>query len=257
MKTMLPIRSASLALALAAALPAFAQETVPAASPAPALPATSFADEGFYEDFIQDRLTIGVRVSTFRLKDASRPADPERVKTFVGFVNELKEEDDVHVYPTIAWWICPYVSVEATYDEVEASTWNFNNHATDGNIKMGGPIFSIRGQYPFFENRLIPYVGIGYAIWSADFEESPSWFTRSNGSHRVMDCKDDNGVALTVGVAYRPIRHLEIELMARSLDVTSEAEFYYLYGRGKREFRRGGEFTLEHVAYGLAASYVF
>ncbi len=218
----------------------------------------------FYEDYIQDRLSIGLRVSTFRLKDATRPADKMGGRTFVGFLNKLEEEDDTNVYPTIAWWICPYLALELTYDKVEASTWNYDplhpslHTTTDGNIKFSGPIMTLRGQYPFLENRIIPYIGIGIAPWSCSFNESEKWFTRSDGMHRVMEVNDDVGLALTAGVGIRPIRHLEIEAMVRYLDVSTDAEFWYMRGGIHRGPIAGsGEFTLEHIAYGLAASYVF
>ena len=215
--------------------------------------------ETIYEDFIQDRLMIGVRATTFRLKNASRPEDWNCEKTFVGYINKLEEEDTTHLYPVVAWWICPYIAIEITYDKVEASTWNFNNHATDGNIEFGGPIFTLRGQYPFWENRVIPFVGIGYADWSCDFKESENWFTRSDGVNRVMELgKADVGWALTAGVGVRPIRHLEIEAMVRQLDAKTDAEFWYMKGGVHRgHVMRTGEFTLDHIAYGLAASYVF
>lgn len=217
----------------------------------------SYGTGNTFDDFIRDRLSIGVRVSTFSLLDADRPRDWSRQKTFLGYINELKEENTVNVVPTISWWASQYCAFEFTWDGVEASTWNLNNHATDGNIKMSGPIFSLRGQYPLFENRVIPYIGAGLAFWSADFERSANWARRSDGMQRLMLCDDDVGLALSAGVGLRPHPRCEIDLMVRYLDVSSDAEFWYARHGVKKSLERTGEFTLEHIAYGAALSYVF
>ena len=254
------IGTASAVIAFVLALP-----TVPAAvaQVSQSYDGMDYADGSFFDDYISERLTVGLRVSTFRLRHADRPPDRDGGRTFVGYINKLEEEDDVNFNPTVTWWIARYAALELTWDGVEASTWNYNlktangKGTTDGNIKMSGPILGLRLQYPLFDLAVTPYVGIGYAKWSTKFERSREWAREGPGKERIMDCDDDSGIVWTLGVGLRPIPHCEVDLMVRKLDLTSDAEFWYGHNGHKTKYNSSGDFNLDHVAYGAAVSYVF
>lgn len=230
--------------------------------------------ETLYDLLIAERLSAGGRVTSFRLEETERPADPEQKLTFLGHLNQLHAEQDHAVRPVVQYALCRYLAVEYTDGEVAARTQNYNDGPnegpSDGTVHMSGPVYTATLRMPI-EDTVTPFVGLGYAPWTAEFEYAPWWHLgwsspedyaaagspgTSTGRVRHMVVDDDTSQVITAGVALKLYRHAELELMMRKLELTSQARFYAQAG-GPRSLVRSGEFPMDHTSYGVALKVVF
>ncbi|NLF85182.1 MAG: outer membrane beta-barrel protein [Lentisphaerae bacterium] len=230
----------------------------------------------FYQEYIDpyvaERLTLGLRLVNNKLDETSRPADRDGGLTFLGYVNELEQQEKSGVRLVVGYRFCPYFSVEVSHDEVAARTRNYNTGLSDGVLRLSGPVFAATLSYPVTD-KLSPYVGLGYAPWSASFEHDDWWHLdydspeayEAHGSprgvlfedrSRCIEVEDDSATFFTLGVAYRFHRHAQLDVMMRQIDLTSKARFYYDYA-GEQVPQREGEFTMKHSTFGIALSFVF
>lgn len=230
--------------------------------------------ESFYKKhiahYVAEHLMVGLRVVNNKLEETSRPADRDGGRTFLGYVNELEQQDKTGVRPFVGYQFSPYFGVELSQDEVAARTRNYNNGQSDGILRMSGPVFSATLSYPVTDY-LLPYAGIGYAPWSASFDHDDWWRLgysspesyaaagspneyRSIG--RRIEVEDDSATFFTLGLAIRLHRYARLDLMMRQMDLTSKASFYHVIGHSL-DLQREGEFTMKHSTYGVALSLVF
>lgn len=224
-------------------------------------------------NFLHERVEIGTRVTAFHLKDASRPADPNREETYVGYLNRLDDDQNyapVKVFADV--YVNPYFGAELTYDEVAGRAYNMNGGDSDGYIEMSGPIFSLIGRYPI-QDMFYPYVGIGYAWMDATFERAPWWEwgwkseadyeaagggVASTGIYRYMIVEDDDAMVYTIGLVVRFTDHLAADVMVRSMDLKADTLFYRtIDGVVSEPDTSRGAFVMDHIAYGLGVRYVF
>ncbi len=124
--------------------------------------------------YLAGRLTAGLRLVNNTLKNTSRPADREGGLTFLGYINQLDQQDKSGLRVVAGYRFCPYFGVEFSHDEVAARTRNYNNGLSDGVLRLSGPVFTALIGYPVTE-QIYPYIGIGYAPWSAEFEHDEWW----------------------------------------------------------------------------------
>jgi hypothetical protein len=230
--------------------------------------------EKLYDLLIAERLSAGGRITSFRLKETERPHDPEQTLTFLGHLNELQAQQDHSVRPVVQYKLCRYLAIEYTEDEVAARTQNYsdgpNEGPSDGTVSMSGPVYTVTLRLPI-KNTVTPFVGFGYAPWTAEFEYAPWWHLgwpspeayaaagspgTSTGRVRHMVVEDDTSQVLTLGVALKLHRYAELEVMMRKVELTSEANFYAQSG-GPRSLVRSGEFPMDHTSYGVALKVVF
>ena len=228
----------------------------------------------FYQEYIDpyvaERLTLGLRLVNNTLDASSRPADRDGGRTFLGHINELEQQEKSGVRLVVGYRFCPYFGVEVSHDEVAARTRNYNNGMSDGVLRLSGPVLAATLSYPVTD-KLSPYVGLGYAPWSASFEHDDWWRLgygsaeeyESRGSpqealvpSRLIEVEDDSATFFALGVVYRFHRRAQLDVMMRQIDLTSKARFYHDYA-GSRVLEREGEFTMKHSTYGIALSFVF
>ena len=126
------------------------------------------------DPLIGKRLTVGARMVENKLKETSRPANRDDGLTFLGYINELEPLDESGVRLVVGYRLCPYLGVEFSHDEVAARTRNYNTGLSDGVLRLSGPVFAATLSYPVTD-KLSPYVGLGYAPWSASFEHDDWW----------------------------------------------------------------------------------
>ena len=235
-------------------------------------PAYRLAPEGggFYEEWIKGRLSIGATFSNFRLSDPDRPA--VRGSGFIGYVNHLDEKRPNRILPLIEYKVCDYVSVGASYMQIEATTLNFNNHLGDGTVSVEGPSLAVDLTYPLLDGMLRPHVGAGLAFLAGDFEED-TWWSLGYGSPesweylgsrnkkrgkytRYIDVDDEIAPFFTLGLSYNPFAHLKLDVSYRWISVNPDCQFGYNYS-GNKEKQQDGDFELSGGFFLLSASYVF
>lgn len=230
-----------------------------------------YNQDHFYARFIARRITLEPRIRTFTLRHPDRPPDENREKTFVGAINELNAIDDVALRFSLGYRITPIFSTQLGYENLGARTMNFNNNLSDGNVRMSGPILSIRARYPvttFFS----PYVELGYAFMRARFNHD-AWWTwgwsspeaydaagrpqaSRNNRRRFIDVTDDTGFAASIGFILQPHERISFNAEMRRLDLTAKAHAYGRTGETIQTFGKG-EFPLSHNAYSFGMIFLF
>ena len=265
----------SVLLATTAAVRAdVAADAADAAEPAPA-PAVPLRAETFYDQWIKDRLTVGLGVSWTTLTDAKRPKDEDRKKTFVGYVWKLEDVDQVGVLAELRYWAAPNFRVSLGIDRVSGRTRNFNlaKHS-DGVAELVGPQLLVEGLFPLCDDTVFLHAGGGVVYDFADFDEVAWWHlgyaseaawndygrtgkTRQN-YFREIRVDDAFGWTLAAGVSWRPAPRAEIDLSVRHTWIEPDCTFGYDYGK-RKGFKPllDGDFTLDHLSVALTASYVF
>ncbi len=226
---------------------------------------------GFYEEWIEGRLSIGLTFSNYRLDDDQRIA--KRGSAYIGYVNKLDEDRPNRVLPLVEYKICDYLSIGLSYIQIEASTLNYNNHLSDGSVAMEGPSLAVDLTYPLLGGKLRPHVGAGLAYLAGDFKEDTWWGLgySSPGSweylgsptkkrrgkyYRYIDVDDEIAPFFTLGLSYNPLDHLKLDASYRWLHVDPDCQFGYNYS-GKKDKHQDGDFDLSGGFFLLSASYVF
>ena len=126
--------------------------------------------------------------------------------------------------------------------------------------------------YPCADDTLLPHLGAGVIYGFADFEEDRWWslgysspaeydatghtYKTKNDKFREIRVEDNFGFVLQAGIAWRPMEHVQLDLILRQTFLTCDAEFGY---RGNHGFRRElpGEFDVDNFAVVVTAAYVF
>ena len=248
----------------------------PAVRNAPAL-----KEPSFYDVWIRDRLSLGLSLSYAKLTDADRPEDEDRKRTFLGYVNHLSLENKLGFAPTINWLACEYVRIGLTFHKTEVRTLNFivapeiGKKLSDGNATETGLILSLEGTYPFVEGKLRPHAGVGLGWYRGDFKEDTWWRLGypsplnweeagrpSSGSaidrYRSIQVDDAFGMSALAGVAWRPARHIEIDLSLRKTWLNPDCNFGYdMKDTGERVTKLKGDFSMDTIAAVLTVSWVF
>lgn len=238
-------------------------------------PAYGYGSEygDFFDEWIRDRLSIGLTYSIFSLSDGTRP--PNREEDFLGNINELNDSHENRLVPILEYEVNDYLGLGLTYMQVEASTMNFNNHEGDGNAVMKGPVLKADLQYPLWERRIFPHAGVGVAFLSGDFKEDTWWHlgysspgdwaasgrpsTKARGAnYRYIDVDDATEFFFTIGLSCKPHPRVKLDVSYRKISINPDCEFGYDYGgtRGKRK-QSDGDFDLSGDFWLFSVSYVF
>lgn len=224
---------------------------------------------GFFDEWIAGKLSIGLSVSSVSLTDNKRP--PNREQDFLGNINELKQEDSVQVFPTVNYRPIEYLLLGLSYAKVEARTMNFNNHESDGNASLKGPVFTAEAAYPLWDELAIPHVGLGLAFLAGDFDED-DWWGAGYGApedyeiaghdknryfrHRYIDVDDQTCAFFNIGVSCRPIKNLLLDVSYRKLSLDPDCEFGYAV-KGRKYMESTGDFDMSCNVFLFSVSYVF
>ena len=238
-------------------------------------------EESFYDVWIRDRLALGLSLSFAKLTDGDRPSDLSRRRTFLGYINELNLEDDFAWEPMLTWLASDFVRLGLTWQSTEARTMNCNINAemgrsmSDGVVSSAGPVLLVEGAYPLKGGEWRPHAGMGLGWYRGDFDEDAWWGLgyagpkswkaagkpgnrTADGRRRYIDVDDEIGLSLVLGVAWRPIPELELDLSLRKTWLEPSCEFGYRDDKtGRSDRQSSGEFTLDSLAVSLTASYVF
>ena len=259
-----------LALSLSAAcLPASAE---PAAAPAQDVPAAKLESRSFYDDWLADRLALGLRISHATLTDGKRPANYKQ--DFIGAINKLDDDDEISILPELRYWAARNLLLTLGMDHVAGRTRNFNtsNHHSDGTATMDGPVLLVEGLLPLLDDTLLLHAGPGIAYDFGDFDHVTWWRLgysdeagwRQSGSPksgarghlREIQVDDAFGLVLSAGVAWRPIERMEIDVSVRHTWIEPDVRWGYVGRRGLDEQQKG-EFTLDHLSVSAMLSWVF
>ena len=224
--------------------------------------ATVAEPQGFFEQFVRNRLEIGARINSFELKDdrrsdASGYDNWNLSENFIGSIWGLDDEQSYWPRLYVQYMIVPYFGVGLTYDSITASTVDWGNEeqtrkSSDGDVCISGPLFYLVGCFPN-ESRFRPFLELGYAVYSADFDENSAWASVAPGYRFGVD--DTDGWFWGIGCNIRVYENWNVDLYYRQMrDNVVDARAYF--NPGPRP-GRVGEFPLEYDMFSIGASYRF
>ena len=231
------------------------------------------AQETFREVWIADRLSVGLGFGISSLTDNHRRADKESGYTYVGFVNALEDEHAAFFVPEVAWWAARNLRLLLSFDHVEGHTRNYNNHRSDGTVRLRGPLFEAQCIFPMLGDTLFPRVGVGAAWEMAKFRSETwwklGWYSEDeyeanakpgkakSGYFREIRVDDVLAWTVSAGVSWRPAPRVQLDATLRH--VWAEPKCEYGEYKEKTGYRRefGGKFWLDHLTAIVSASYVF
>lgn len=239
-------------------------------------------EENTLMGWLHDHLEIGVRTTEFDLDETERPPDETRTLTFLGYINQLEDQQDDSFdkfYVTLLY--NRFIGFEISSDKVAARTRNFNTGLSNGVVEMSGPVYSlilrlpIEDKIPFFNGRhidIIPYIGIGQVSWDATFKHDAWWLNAwsspeayeaagrppepRNQVRRIIDVSGDSDSFVSYGIAIEMADHFAMDFMWRELELTADAAFYR-ESAGALGLQRTGAFPLDHSTFGWGLRYAF
>jgi opacity protein-like surface antigen len=229
-----------------------------AASAAEDAPAAAVKGPGFLRRWVAGRLSIGARVTGFRLRDTRRSGENgldngNLAGNFLGSLWGLDARQRYLPNPYLEYRIASSFGVGLAYDQARARTldWADEEHtltAGDGDVQIRGLQAHVFARYRN-RSRLTPYANLGMAWYRSRFFESPAW--SAPGRHFEVDGTD--GWFAAVGCRVALARHVGLDAMYRHSHVGDVAARAYL--RANRF--RGGAFPMRSHVLGVGAAYDF
>ena len=237
------------------------------------------SESGGWNSWLGERLSLGLSLSRVHLTASHRPPDIDNHSTFVGYLNCLELEDEIAVAPVVTYWIARNLRASVTWERIEARAFNYlpddpygHHGPSDGILGMSGPVAMLELTFPCLDDTLFPHVGGGMFYSFSYFHEDKFWHLNYNsvadweadGSretaprriYREIHVDDALGWVASAGLAWRPVKHFEVDLGVRQTWIEADCEFGYSW-RGTWKTHRHGDFTLDNLAWGLTASFVF
>ncbi len=236
--------------------------------------------ERINEQFLADKLEIGLRFTYFSLVDDEKnnyDKNGNFVDGFLGSINKLDAEQTFMPYPFLRYYPIPYVGIELGYDKMRAKTKKYydDDDDSDGSIDMKGPSIALLGRYPN-ETTLTPYGGVGVVFYNCDFEYdgywhhgfrnsadynawraqgSPEW--PNNGYERNIKLSDTTAWYITGGASWEIVEHIALDFQLRYMWADVDAHYYLSFYGNKFDDRGNFNFPMENWAGQLSVKYSF
>jgi len=215
---------------------------------------TAFSD--FYEEWIVDRLELGIRFVHFGFTDAEEQMF-DGGGTFIGGFTEgisidaLEEKQDYMPVFYARWWFHEYFGIELGWERLEGETDTYWDGHTDGNLFAYGPTLLLVGSYRMQDYPAQPYAGLGVAYLFADFDDDP-W---DEGIHNIK-VDDTTAFLAEAGCTFDVYKNLKADLALRYMWAEVDSEFYLQYGEVKTN-QRSWAFPIDNWAVQLGLLYAF
>jgi hypothetical protein len=216
-------------------------------------------DPGFYQKFVANRLTLGVRSSWFHLEDTRRYAADGSLDNgnlqgnFLGSLWGLDAQQRPIPFPFLEYRVVSALGAGVAYDQARAKTLDWADEtqtatAGDGDVEIRGVQAYVFGRAPRW-GRLTPYGQLGLSRYASSFYALPGWAIP--GRHFEVD--GTHGWFAAVGGHLSLGRHLGMDLQLRhsqTQDVSARA--YFLGNR-----HRSGAFPMRCDSLGAGVFYAF
>ena len=213
------------------------------------------AGSAFYENWIEDRLSLGTRVLWYSLTDTKKGEPFEG--SFLGSIYKTDEvQDNAPIYAYLNYAITKYFGVGISYDQFKIKT--LDNGAGDGTFDINGPITYLFAQYPN-DSFVTPFAEIGAAFYSVSFDARDEWtYGGGDGTtvRRRFDPDNTVGFALGGGLDFEIYKGLTANLYVRYVSMDFDVNYYFSpYSTTTPQEK--GNFVGDQVAYGLGIGYRF
>jgi hypothetical protein len=168
-----------------------------------------------YDDWIADRMEMGIRLSGVRLDESERlerDADGNVTRTFLGSIYKLDPNGDAVPDFYLNYKLKPYLWVQVGWEEIQIDAIRLTDDNPDGWFNLGGLSLLLQGRW-YNQTRLTPYAGLGAMFLDISFDPEPAWHNGFAGDDYEQDYQDwvDMGAPEWPNDGYR-----------RNLDVTDD-----------------------------------
>ncbi len=216
-------------------------------------------DPGFYQRFVEGRLTLGVRSSFFRLEDTRRYAPDGSLDNgnldgnFLGSLWGLDAQQRPIPLPFLEYRVVSRFGVGTAYDQARARTLDWadatqTTTAGDGDLQIRGLSAYVFGRGPRW-GRLTPYGQIGLEWYWSHFYTLPGWAIPG----RHFDAYSTDGWFFALGGSFALGRHLRLDAQLRHSQTDAvDARAYLLHNH-----YRGGAFPMRRDALGGGMLWAF
>ena len=235
-----------------------------------------FDPKGFYEQWFEWRLSLGVTFTRAYVRHHHVPYDPMEEHNFLGNINDMRDHGDVALGLVARYEITPCFAIEAANDlRADLDARNRDGVSCDGTLELRGWRAQALVFWPEPQWIVRPYVGLGVEYVNASFKHAPWWhygwsspeeYERyGNGSHRphngvtrTMDVKNPGlAPALSLGATVGLHRRAQLDAFVRWTDFDDAETTFRRREYNKEKTLRTGAFPAEHIVYGLALSFIF
>ena len=213
----------------------------------------------FYSNFIENRLSLGLRFSSFNFTDPKDKSYDSNGNINGGYTRgistyNLEERRSYYPTPYLLYKFCPYAALQVGWEHIEGRAWtmDYADPHYDGDMTLSGPSFEIQGRYPN-ESIFTPYGAVGFAFLFGDFEEESSWYA---GGLRRMDVDDTIGLMATIGASAEVYKNIEIDFSISYMGADPDAK-YWLRPEGENHPRAEWEFPASSLITQLGVRYQF
>ncbi len=221
--------------------------------------AAAEAPSGFAGRWVAKRLSVGARVTCFRLEDTRRASENGYDNTnlegnFLGSLWGLDARQHYFPNPFVEYRVASSFGVGLAYDQARARTLDWADDdervvtAGDGDVEVRGLQAYVFGRYRN-RTRFTTYASLGMAWYWSRFFESPGW----SAPGRRFVVEDTNGWFVAVGCGFALSRHVGVDAMYRHSQVADVAARAYLHGN----HYRAGAFPMRNDGLGVGVVYSF
>ena len=214
-------------------------------------------EKPFYQQFIKDRLEIGLRMTYFKYTDAEKRSYDANGNLTGGYTAGISTYNlaDVQYYaplPYLRYNIIKYLALQIAWERTKgkADTLDPVDPHNDGNLILSGPSLMLLGRYPN-ETIFTPYAGIGFAFLSADFEEDDSW---SQDGFLNMESEDTTGFMLSLGCSIQLMEYVAVDLSLSYMQAKSDTRYWI---RGENYDRATWEYPADALLYQMGVKFLF
>ena len=239
--------------------------------------------QNIYEDYIKDRLSIGLNVNHryYVDSDSGEKGGVHGEGTYLGTIFAVDEVQSYFPYLYGTYRFTEYFSMELAYSKIEsetlATTYKQPKYGvkSDGDVVQTGFTLSVLGHYPT-DTKFTPYGGVGIGYYTGDFEESDHWglgyynpqHYAENGStgenyegrSKWMEIDDEFAFIFTLGTTYDLPYNLKLDASVQYIFLEANAHYYKSDDGGvtvNHDDTDNGTFPLDQLAFRLGVKYTF
>lgn len=210
----------------------------------------------------QGHLVLGARMYMFQLADTRRTVHGQYSNSnvrgnFIGSVWGLDENQDYLPRLNLSYWFNRYVGLGLTYDQVSAKTKDWGNientvTSSDGDVNIWGPMVYVSGRAPN-STLCTPFAELGWATYTASFDESASWAATAPGYRFEVD--NTSGFYLGLGLDFEINSNWSVDVYWRQMN-NAEVDARAYFTPSSRVGRYGA-FPMDYDMYGIGVNYHF
>lgn len=208
------------------------------------------------EDYIRDRVEVGLRISHFSFTDSKKITYDESGNIIGGYTAgistyNMDSEPTYYPLPYVMYKFTPYIGLRLSWEQIKGRTITLDeaNPHSDGDVIGNGPAFELIGRYPN-ETKFTPYGGVGIIFWNMHFKEDSSFY---EDGKRDIDVENTTGLLLSAGCSMDISGPWSAELEVSYMMADTDASFSFMRSPDTTDWT----FPMDSVYVRLGGKYRF